>query len=216
MLSTRSRRKLWCGRLPMSTDMCRRSCIKIPLISLAILLIIAASCTSGDERDQSHEMKLACLEARLADGTGFRTDAAMVIALSRAIAKAHPELDPIVGAVADHLKDNPVRRGIHLDDLEGTSPVVEVLYMLTLTNLAARPHLATPEVLDAITQAAENRPLGGMGQISRLILGDDVPQRELGGEELGQLTLLVNEQYRAIEEAGIEELPSPTCPPPEE
>ena len=148
-----------------------------------------------------------------ADGTAYRHDPGLALAVTRGLAATNPDLAPIFEGAADFQAANPDRESVTLtDDTRG--PEGAFHYVLVLANLDANPDLATPELLDTLTRVARRDGMLGVYVLvaRRATSDEDERRRAAAGPALDELRELQSQQLAALDDAGIVPLPRADCP----
>lgn len=143
------------------------------LVAAAVLV----SCSGPSEAGPT------CRDRVLAKGTAFEDSQTFAIAFSRAVTAGHPDLAPLVEAVARYQERHPDYESLSArgDDWSTTG----LSYTLALTALVANPHARTPDVIRHLTDAAEE---GGMRHVLGFLYRDDAyPNDRYGGAAMKTL-----------------------------
>jgi hypothetical protein len=149
----------------------------------------------------------------MSQADAYRYDPATAIAVSRGIARSHPEFEGIVDAVAEHQRRHPVTD--RFTTREGGLPAdISFTYVMVLVNLVAQPDLANPATLAILEDTAKGPTAdsgdSGIRGIFRLMT-DSERILEAGDTGIAELSNLVDVQTDALEDAGIVDILWTAC-----
>lgn len=198
-----------------STDTSRRLVARpVARRRLAALVasVVAVACGMAACAESAGDTR-SCADERLADGTAYRHDPGLALAVTRGLAATNPDLAPIFEGAADFQAANPDHESVTLtDDTRG--PEGAFHYVLVLANLDANPDLATPELLDTLTRVARRDGMLGVYVLvaRRATSDEDERRRAAAGPALDELRELQSQQLAALDDAGIVPLPRADCP----
>ncbi len=175
-------------------------------ICVAAGLIAGLSCASAASDVNDH---VACIDEEVGAGEAYIFDPAGAIVIGQAIASDHPELQPLVDAVADYQRQYPNTDLFTFED-EVFSGKTSANFVLLIATLAEHPELATPEVLDFLLERTEGFGVrgdvrngeedpGGIHGLTLPIFSSSVFDDEFT-DEMQTLSDLVRERLHAAEE----------------
>jgi hypothetical protein len=174
------------------------------LVVAGLVALVACAKGAADTAEPS------CNEELLASGRGLPVASGLSLAVSYQIEVTHPELGRVIAAAADYERAHPQYQDLsnpdYDDDLIGDG---DAGYIGALLVLSERPDLATPEILDALEQAAAEGGIAEVGNTVRHARPGDPPP--LGSVRFSEFQGLVRERRIAVEDSELVPLPAPGC-----
>jgi hypothetical protein len=176
--------------------MSRNACRLVGVLALMVGMAITASC--GSRADAHADRPPPCLPALVARSQSYTLDPGFAMALATAMTYDHPEVGPLVNALADYQAAHP-DTGLFEPDA-ADADVASLASILLVANLASGPDQPSEDELSLMHRYEDAARAHGMTGVYRVL---QYEAREPHRIDPPPIPRLVMDQVTAVREAGV-------------